>query len=146
MMKRLSGAFAALALVTAGVAFADEYGEKKQRTEQQPATGGAGEEMRPGAMMQQELTGQVVKVEKNTLYLEREGVIIPFRLERGTKFEGAMTRADLKEGDQVRASFRVENEVNNVLTAVSKAAKMEREMKREMKPELEKELEMEPTP
>ncbi|MBI3180736.1 MAG: hypothetical protein HYZ28_01190 [Myxococcales bacterium] len=123
-MKRVSGVLAALTLV-GSVAFAEEPQKEEKRTEERkmepgmPATGGAGEEMR-AKMGATQITGEVVKLEKKTLYLEHMGAVIPFQLDKDVKFEG-LTRADLREGEQVRASFMVHNRTNNVVTTIARA-------------------------
>jgi hypothetical protein len=92
--------------------------EGQQSWEQEPGLGGAGQQ--DAALLgEQELTGKVVKAERNTLYLEHMGAIVPLQVQRDTKFEGEFTRLrDVKEGQEIRASFEVKNQTKNVLKSV----------------------------
>lgn len=122
MRKRLTGLFAAVALVFAGAALAEEG--KYQTGQKEQPTGGAGQagQMQPGM---NEITGQVVKVERNMVHLKsEEGAVIPLRLERQTQFQGDLSRENLREGVQIRANFRIENQTQNVATTIGKAEAM----------------------
>jgi hypothetical protein len=67
-----------------------------------------------------ELTGKVVRSDKKTLYVEHMGAVVPLKIDRKTKFEGDTLKSsrDLKEGQEIRASFTVENGTNNVATSI----------------------------
>ena len=67
-------------------------------------------------MSEQELTGEVVKVEGKTVYLKQEqGAVVPLRIDQSTQFEeGWRSAKDIKEGQQVRASFQIKNQTSNV--------------------------------
>jgi hypothetical protein len=79
------------------------------------AAGGAGDENK-------ELTGNVIKSEANTLYLEHMGAVVPMEIGRDTTFSGIRSTDDLAEGQQVRASFTVEDETKNVAASISLGA------------------------
>jgi len=67
-----------------------------------------------------ELTGKVVRADKNTVYVDHMGAVVPLKIEPNTKFESAgITKAnDLKEGQEIRASFTVKEKTTNVATAI----------------------------
>ncbi len=67
-----------------------------------------------------QLSGTVVKAEKNTLYIEHMGAVIPLKIVEGTKFsgEGLESSRDLFEGQEVRASFTVQGETTNVASSI----------------------------
>jgi len=68
-----------------------------------------------------EVTGKVVKADPNALWIDHMGAVIVLKLEPNTRFESAgITRAkDLKEGQEVRASFTVQNKTTNVAESIS---------------------------
>src|SRR5262249_43096757 len=67
-----------------------------------------------------ELTGKVVRADKNMVFVEHMGAVVPLKIESNTKFESAgITKAnDLKEGQEIRASFTVKDKTTNVATAI----------------------------
>ena len=67
-----------------------------------------------------ELTGRVVRVDNNMVWIDHLGAVVPLKIETGTKFESAgVTRAkDLKEGQEIRANFTVKDKTTNVATAI----------------------------
>jgi len=69
-----------------------------------------------------ELTGKVVKVDGKTIHVEHMGAIVPIKTDNNTKFtDGTLTRAkDLKEGQEIRASFKVKK-TDNVAQSISLA-------------------------
>ncbi len=111
---KLTGWFAAIALVTSSAALAEKRQQPQQQQEQIGA-GGAGQAQMMGP---QEITGEVVRVERNQLYLRHQGIIVPLRIEQKTQFGGGLTKEQLREGQQVRASFTVQDQVNNVATRI----------------------------
>jgi hypothetical protein len=139
VMKRLLSVFAAIAL--AGAAYAGEDESKSSSSSaneygQEQGTGGSGQVGKstdvgkPGeskdqasatSSSQSELSGEVVKVDPQTVYINHMGAIVPIKLTKETKFEGAMTRKDLSEGKEIRASFEINNNTSNVATEISSA-------------------------
>lgn len=122
MTKKLAGLFAAVALVGAGAALAQQPGQTEQEKLQQGQQQAQEKAGMPGMQMgQHELMGQVVKVEPRTLFIQQQpmGAVIPLRLQSDTQFEN-LNRRDLKEGFQVRASFDIRG-TDNVATRVAKA-------------------------
>ncbi len=130
MTIKLIGLCASLSLVAGGAAFAggQQRGSATQGSEskpsmdsQQKADPHAG--MHPGSttMLQgSEIVGEVAKVEAKILYVRHMGAIVPLKISRETKLDGkSFSRKDLKEGQEIRASFTVENLVNNVATTIT---------------------------
>ncbi|MHB8879169.1 MAG: hypothetical protein ACYC8T_36175 [Myxococcaceae bacterium] len=107
MNRKLTGLFAAATLLMSGAALAQA--DQKDR----PGTpkGQSQEQMKAG--MQHELSGEVVKVDENTLYLRHMGAIVPIELNSSTRFT-ELEKQDLKEGREVRASFTIEGETTNL--------------------------------
>jgi hypothetical protein len=145
MTKKLLGLFASVALLGSGVALADDWkkqDDKQAGSVQQPgsAAGGSGDVGKQGdtksmdkpmdkgatgqkqqeAMGAMQLTGTVVKSSSNLLHLRTDNGIVPLKVTRETKFDdGSVKRAkDLKEGQQVRASFNISG-TENVVTNIS---------------------------
>lgn len=121
--------------------------EKQTQVEKQPqeqiGTGGSGQQdtgrqvgtgarggmgQQPGQMEQPEqlsanqLTGRVVKSERRTIWVEHAGAVVPLKVDKNTQFlDPNLKRAtDIKEGDQIRASFEVK-ETDNVATSIQMA-------------------------
>lgn len=128
MRKQLLGMVMGLSLIGAGMARAEDdtsptvpY-EKQLPQERTPAKPMTGSDISQQATLQPgEIEGKLVRVDSKTLFVEHMGVVVPLKVDRNTKFEGAAIRraGDFKEGQQVRASFKIENKVNNVATRVS---------------------------
>ena len=85
------------------------------------AVGGAGQ---AGTEVgQNEITGRVVKAERHTVYLEHMGLVIPLHVTSQTKFTDPTVKSakDLKEGQDVRASFSIKNRTQNEAQSISLA-------------------------
>lgn len=69
-----------------------------------------------------EITGRVLQASPSKLFLEHMGAVVEFNL-KDTEFSGGDLRSsrDLSEGQQVKASFTVENKTTNVAKRVSLA-------------------------
>lgn len=108
MGKKLLGLCAAMAMLAAGGAYA-------QQEQQPPPQAGQMEEMK------HELTGTVVQADQKTVYVEYMGAIVPLKIESSTKFmDPQLQRArDLKPGQEIRASFKVEKKTDNVAETIS---------------------------
>ncbi len=74
-----------------------------------------------GEAMTNELSGKVVKAEMNTVWVEYSGAVIPLKVDANTHFEGANLKKakDLKEGEEIRASFTVKNRTDNLAKTIS---------------------------
>ncbi len=135
MKKTLVSLLASVAMLGSGLALAEEQpGKEKAGMQQQEGYGGAGQErmeQHPGQMgqMQQmgqkELTGTVVKSSTRELLVRTEDGIITLKVTGATRFQGPnVQRApDLKEGQQVRASFEIQKD-ENVARSISLAPGM----------------------
>ena len=99
---------AALAL-GAGFAHADE----RQRTKS------AGEQR--GGEAPKEITGRVLQAGPSKLFLEHMGAVVEFNIAPDARFSGGNVRSfrDISEGQDVRASFTVENKTTNVAKEIS---------------------------
>jgi hypothetical protein len=93
------------------------------------ATGGSGDISRDRStseagmqhqLSKNELTGKVVRVDNNMVWIDHLGAVVPLKIENNTKFESAgVTRAkDLKEGQEIRANFTVKDKTTNVATTI----------------------------
>ncbi len=72
-----------------------------------------------GMATDNELTGKVVKADKKTLYVEHMGAVVQLKLDKKTQYEDSLKSAsDLKEGQEVRASFLVEKGTTNLATRI----------------------------
>jgi hypothetical protein len=55
-----------------------------------------------------EVEGQVVKVERRTLYVVHDGAVVPLKIDAQTQFTDPLQRPrDIQEGQLIRASFEV---------------------------------------
>lgn len=138
-MKKVTGLLAA-ALLVGGTAFAggDKMHEDKNKQTQtqtesqygsQPATGGSsttgsattgtatGGSAQAG---EQEISGEVVKAQGNTVYVDHMGAVLPVELDKSTKFEGQglSSKKDLKKGQQIKAKISVKNEITNLAKSI----------------------------
>jgi hypothetical protein len=130
MTKRLIGLVASVALMGSGMAFANEGVKKQESQQSQGATGGSGSmgAEQSGQMGQSEqvsgnkLTGRVVKSEKKMVWLEHMGAIVPLKIDKNTQFNDPSLKkaTDIKEGDEIRASFEV-RKTDNVATSIEKS-------------------------
>jgi hypothetical protein len=75
-----------------------------------------------GQVSGNQLTGRVVKSDKKMVWLEHQGAIVPLKIDKNTQFnDPSLKRAsDLKEGDEIRASFEV-RKTDNVATSIEKS-------------------------
>lgn len=107
MGKKLLGLCAAMTMLAAGGVYAQQ---------EPPPQAGAMEEMHRG-----ELTGKVVKADQKMVYVDYMGAIVPLKIESSTKFVDPQLKraADLKEGQEIRASFKVDKKTNNVAETIS---------------------------
>jgi hypothetical protein len=152
-MKKLIGLFASVALMGSGMALAHDKEHKDKQTQSQTGStqdiggsgtqtgtgtqvGSGGQQMgQSGQQMGQsgtadqlggnQLTGRVVKSERKTIWIEHMGAIVPLKIDKNTRFaDPSIKRAsDLKEGDQVRASFEV-RKTDNVATSIEMSSGM----------------------
>ena len=63
------------------------------------------------------IEGKVLKAERDHLILEYRGAAVPFKVSRDTQIQGVTSVRNLTEGQQVRASFEMkdnENELKSV--------------------------------
>jgi hypothetical protein len=61
-----------------------------------------------------EITGKFLKADSTTVYVEHMGAVVPLKVDENTRFsgEGVKGSGDLKEGQEVRASFTVKRTTN----------------------------------
>lgn len=124
-MKKLIGLFASVALMGSGMALAQDQAMQDPQTQSQSGKGGSGSQMGHTGMSEQmggnQLTGRVVKSERKMIWVEHMGAVVPLKIDKNTQFtDPTLKRAtDLKEGDQIRASFEVKK-TENIATSIGK--------------------------
>jgi hypothetical protein len=126
-------AVGALAMVLGTAAGADDAAKGSRKIEDPARVGTPGEgKARTGAAGEvagaaRELSGTVVKADGKTLYLEHMGAVVPLKIDEETQFsgEGVKGSRDLSEGQEVRASFTVEDETTNVAQRITVAGAAE---------------------
>ncbi|MHB8877508.1 MAG: hypothetical protein ACYC8T_27775 [Myxococcaceae bacterium] len=125
MTKKLTGLMAAVSLVFGGAALAQGTSPTDQSSPyNQPSSPETGQSQRQQESeqakkeMQHELTGQVVKVERDFVYIEQQGAVVPLKLDKDTQFKN-LSKTELKEGQEIRASFQVEGRTTNVAQEIS---------------------------
>ena len=120
-MKKWLAAVAAAVLVAAPVyAHGDKkHGEYQHQKSSQAGTGGAATAGATEAIGEKELSGKVLKVSGNNVFMEHMGASVPVEIRKDTKFEGVAAKKDLKEGQQISVSFTVRNQVKNVATRIN---------------------------
>lgn len=120
-----------------GTGGAGQQGQEKQRQQKQAQEVQPGDELTATVTAQngqnyaekikfgeskgkeEKLEGTVARASSNMLELDHDGAIIPLKVDKNTQFTGDVKSArELKEGDQVRASFRLENGTSNVATSI----------------------------
>lgn len=152
MRRSLMGlATAALLLGSAGSALAVQQAESQQSTttkkevKESTVSKKEGQEAVQG---KHELVGKIAAIEGDMLYLSKNNAIIPVKVEQSTMVGGKeLTRSksvadqlksDFREGEEVRTSFSVENNTENVAKSVSKVETQHHGSKSEMPSQHEK--------
>ncbi|MDQ3267048.1 MAG: hypothetical protein M3Y59_25905 [Myxococcota bacterium] len=93
----------------------EAWPEESARPADKAGIGGSGQE--------QEVTGKVVKAKSNKVFIEHMGAVLELKTDSKTQFEGDVKKAgDLKEGDEIRASFNVKNKTENQATSISRSS------------------------
>lgn len=71
---------------------------------------------------QHTLTGNFVRADKGTLYVQQMGAIVPLKITAQTRFPGAAQSArELKPGEEIRATFDIQNQTTNIARSVELA-------------------------
>lgn len=113
MTKRLVGLMASVVLLGSGMAMANDVNKGSQHSKSQTmgsSTGGSGTtQMGEAGMGQKEINGTVVKSSNDMLSLKTDNGIISLKVNKQTQFQDPTVKRakDLKEGQQVRASFDI---------------------------------------
>jgi len=86
---------------------------------------GQGTQAQQGSSQQlaaNEITGRVVKSNKKMVWVEHAGAIVPLTINKQTQFgdENLKRAQDIKAGDEIRASFEVNN-TDNVATNIQRS-------------------------
>jgi hypothetical protein len=89
--------------------------DERQRTKT------AAREPAGGEASSKEITGRVLQAGPSKLFLEHMGAVVEFNIAPDAQFSGGTVRSsrDLSEGQEVRASFTVENKTTNVAKRIS---------------------------
>lgn len=100
----------------AGAARADE--RQKAKTAAQERAGGAATATEASS---KEMSGRVLQASPSKLFLEHMGAVVEFNIASDAQFSGGGVQrsTDLAEGQEVRASFTVENKTTNVAKRIS---------------------------
>lgn len=70
-------------------------------------------------LQSQSMEGKVLKADRNSITIEHMGAAIPLQVQSSTSFQGVKSARDIKEGQQVRASFNLNSKgAKNELTSV----------------------------
>jgi hypothetical protein len=110
---------------TVGTSQGTTQGTSQGTTQGSTTQGQSGMNQQTGSTQQlgaNELTGRVVKSGKKMVWVEHMGAIVPLTINKDTQFgDPNLKRAqDLKEGDEIRASFEV-RKTENIVTNLQKA-------------------------
>lgn len=150
-MKKLVGLFASVALMTSGVALAQD---QQTDTSMQSGQGGSGSQSgsqmgsqsgsqmgsqgssqmgsqmggsgSQAAMGGNEVKGQVIKSDKKTVFLKgTDGAVVQLKLDNKTQFSDPTLKSakDLKEGTEIRANFDVKG-TDNIATSIQPSSGM----------------------
>jgi hypothetical protein len=108
-------------LLACGAALVMSVGAAHAAEQQKPKTATPEQGGREAAT--KEISGRVVQASPGKLFLEHMGAVVEFRIPSDAQFSGGGVRSasDLSEGEEVRASFTVENETTNVAKRISVA-------------------------
>ncbi|WP_224367469.1 hypothetical protein [Hyalangium versicolor] len=123
-------ATAALVWGTAGSALAGQQASSMKQEEQKASkASNVGKEGQTAVQGQHELTAEIALIKGDTLYLRKDNAIIPLKVERSTQVSGRalmrsqsiseQLKSDFREGEEVRTSFNVQDNTENVATSVS---------------------------
>ncbi|AKQ67868.1 hypothetical protein A176_004780 [Myxococcus hansupus] len=108
----------------------DPAGTQPPRSGSEMSGGMGGSQMQG----QQELSGSIVAVKRDKLYIKDEnGAVVPVGVTHSTQIDGktiekhrdihSHLRREIKEGDQVRTRFNVEKTTENMASSVEKMNK-----------------------
>ncbi len=121
---------AALLLGSAGTALANQQGQQSKSTMGKEEQKQSSEKEKMGQAGAHELTGKVVSIKGDTLYLRKYDAVIPVKVQSSTELEGkplaksqsvsSQLKSEFREGEQVRTSFNIQDNTDNVATSISK--------------------------
>lgn len=85
-----------------------------------PAIGGSGSTMGSQSATGKEVTGKVVKADRNTVWIDMQGAVVPLKVDKSTQFtdQNIKRARDLQAGQEIRASLEVK-ETDNVAKSIS---------------------------
>jgi hypothetical protein len=83
--------------------------------------GSSGRDVGTSTASSNELTGKVVKISGKTIWLEHMGAMVPLKVAASTRFVDPSIKRikDLREGQEIRASFVVQGKTTNVAQSIS---------------------------
>lgn len=125
MRKSLIAILAGLAVNVSAFGQGSNTGPSGQRETGVPPLGHSDD--RPAARLdthhdlaKNEVTGKVVRADPSTVWIDHMGAVIPLKIDANTRFEsaGIARPKDLKEGQEIRASFRVQEKITNVADSI----------------------------
>lgn len=119
-MKRILGIIAGVALLALGAPAGAEGGltdvEKGRSGSSEIDVGGTG--AMPGVqhemMGKQEVQGTVLRSDSKSVTINWNGAAVPFEISKLTTFTGVKSAKEVKEGQEVRASFEMRDNKNQL--------------------------------
>jgi hypothetical protein len=104
-------AFVMTLVLGAGVAHAEEQRKSKTASREQAARSGG----------EKEISGRVLQASPSRLFIEHMGAVVELSLAPDAKFSGGNVTSsrDISEGQEVRASFTVENNTTNMAKQIT---------------------------
>lgn len=110
-MKRFFGAMALAAVLGfSGQALAANDSNNANKNSQGSAASG----QQSSQQSLSTIEGKVLKAERDHLILEYRGAAVPFKVSRDTQIQGVTSVRNLTEGQQVRASFEMKDNENEL--------------------------------
>ncbi len=122
------GVGAALVLGAGEVRAGDKQKDKSAASEPAKGAGSSGAASSgtassgtAGVASSQEMRGRVLQASPSRLFMEHMGAVVEFKIDSDAQFSGGNVKSasDLSEGQEVRASFTVENKTTNVAKRIS---------------------------
>lgn len=105
-MRKLLQAMAVVGVLCFATSALAQMGQQQQGQDQD-------QQMDQQAQAQErQLSGKVLKADRNTVIIEYDNAAVPFQVQRDTEFKGVTSAQSLKEGQEVRASYELKDNRN----------------------------------
>lgn len=118
MTKRGLGLLAALAVVTLTLA-----GSRALAQQESPSATAQQTPAQPSGAKQatREISGRVIEASQGKLFVDHMGAVVEFNIAPDAQFSGVKSGNELSPGQEVRASFTIEDKTTNVAKRISLA-------------------------